>query len=574
MKKSVIILNSDLKNGSQIEPQIESQIECCICYRKSCKILWNTDINSPASLNEWESTTQQQQQTLDLDTFFLGPCRQHGYCVQCLRNIAIGFDNHPVGSKHSYVPCQSPFDECFTMTGMNNYFTHYDIKKILNDEEYIQYTNHVDRFQFPGYEMIKCPRPLFINGELDRCNAGILVPLSELRTKIPGEVIVMCDQNDKCNRKSCYHCQNLIGRFVKTCQYCTTMDESNNPKSENRYFYVVGKTKKDTKNICYLNEELTTEIVIDQFNELIESEKGFVKCLECLVPLYKSEQCNTLTHCKIERCYCCGRSGTRTQPELGDHWDTTGLKGCPRFDYSKYWNDFAKCEFKCEENKCYNDKIGDCTKKTHQEGIKNMQTERKRAQIYHALMSLLPGLRNKVLIEMWKRGNLKDYIPQFTSDDHRSFYPDSLKKHFLKNKEYSNLFKPLVFEKPKITFTKDNVNTNNTTTTTKKTKSTTSKDLQPKGSKSKKQNVIAVLATPPNVSAQNVINNDPQRRRRSTTSSQGRRPVTRAQAAAAALTNVNNSEQTTNNTDVRSTGTGSTVGYRDMFSDLYRKYIS
>jgi hypothetical protein len=433
-----------MKNKNNTTSDNDS-FECCICFRNSDKILWNTLKNKPATLNEWE----QSSTPLTNDTFFLGPCCLHVYCVECLRKIALGFDNHPVGPKFSHIPCNPPFEgECFTLTGMLNYFTHNDIKKILSKEEFEWYSNHVERYQFPGYEVVKCPRPIYRDGDLTRCGAGILVSLEDIQSKDQGNVILFCDQNEQCNRKTCYHCLNLLSRFAKKCEFCITKDESNNPKSFNRYFYVVGKRKKDGKNVCYRNEELTVDIVLDQIKEIVIAEKVYVKCLECLVPLFKTEQCNTLSHCRIERCYCCGRSGIRSQSDLGDHWDTTGLKGCPRFDYSKYWNEIANCGFRCEENRCYSDELGDCNRHSHQQGIRNMHEERKKAQVYHAIRSLLPNIREKVLVEMWKDKKLRNYIPKVLSKDHRSFYPDTLFKHFGRSREFGDMFQQIDFEKP------------------------------------------------------------------------------------------------------------------------------
>jgi hypothetical protein len=423
------------------------KLECCICFRtNNDKILWNTQTNSPAMLNDWNL----KDGILDNDILFMGPCNIHSYCVQCVKYIAIGFDNHPVGPLNSNIPCRPPFEggECFSLSGLSNYFTHNDMKKILTPEEFIQYSNHIERYQFPGFELVKCPRPIYKNHTLTKCEAGILVPLEDIMTKQPGHLIILCDQNEKCTRRSCYHCQNLISRYTNSCHYCVTMDEANNPKSLNRYFYVVGKQLKDGQETCYKNEDITTEIALNQIIELAESDKIYVRCLECLVPICKTEQCNTLTHCKIERCYCCGRSGTRLQNDLGDHWDTTGLKGCPRFDYSKYWNTAANCNFKCEENKCYNEELGECKQIPHQEGIKNMHEERKKGHIFHALQSLLPNIKHQVLCEMWIQPKLKKYIPNFVSTDHRTYVPDTLQRQFIRNKEYSQLFKPFEFEKP------------------------------------------------------------------------------------------------------------------------------
>ena len=428
--------------------------ECCICFRES-KVLYDHNDNKILKLNEYEDNNK-----LSDDVIFFGPCGVHQYCVYCLKTLSLSFDNHSINENNPLIPCQPPMEKigCMNSFGMLNYFTHNDIKKVLNDEEFKQYTNHADRYQFPGYELVRCPRPLYRNNIYEVCDAGILVPIDHIRNAQRGHMIIYCDQNEDCNRKSCYHCQNLISRHSRECQYCITVCEANDPRALNRYFYNPNKAKKDGSPIMFRNEELTTEIVINQLCEIVDTDKGYIKCLECLVPMFKTEQCNTMSHCGIERCYCCGRSGTVTQ-DLGDHWDTTGIHGCPRFDHSRYWNEFADCNFICQENECYSEELGDCTLSNHQIGIQNMHNERCKIQIYHGLRSLLPLTRDLVLKEMYQNLKLKPFIPKYISSDHRTCNADTLYNFFISvehndienRDEYLNLFTKVEFEKPKIT---------------------------------------------------------------------------------------------------------------------------
>lgn len=448
-------LSSTVKNNkkSKLLPKIRG--ECCICFNETDNVILNKN-NQIMKLNEIN-----ENENLDDETIFSGPCGIHLYCTNCLKNISTSFDNHPIGAEHSLVPCQPPMDggECLSLSGLPNYFTHSDIKKILTKDEFQQYMNHADRYQFPGFELVKCPRPLYRDNVYETCNAGILVPIEHIKTQNRGHLIIYCDQNEDCNRKSCYHCYNLISRHSRVCQYCITVTEANDPKAQNRYFYRPDKRRKDGNPITYRNEELTIDLIISQLEEIATSDKAYVRCFECLVPMFKTEQCNTMTHCGIERCYCCGRSGTLRQ-DLGDHWDTTGIHGCPRFDHSRYWNEFANCKFLCQENECYNDEIGECNILSHQPGIHNMNQERKRCQIYHAIRSLLPELRDEVLKQMYINKNLRQFIPQHLSSDHRTCNADTLQKFFTKNTNiedrdvYLDLFKKLEFEKPDIKHSK------------------------------------------------------------------------------------------------------------------------
>jgi hypothetical protein len=143
--------------------------------------------------------------------------------------------------------------------------------------------------------------------------------------------------------------------------------------------------------------------------------------------MLKSEQCNTLEHCGVERCYSCGRSGTRTN-KLGDHWDSSGIKGCPRFDHSFYWNVMAGCKFQCIEGDCYNEELGDCDLESHKPGIEAMVMARKRAHIYHAIKSLLPSLRQTVLDKLWEIHDMRPYLPAFWSSDYRTYTPDTIRQ--------------------------------------------------------------------------------------------------------------------------------------------------
>lgn len=432
------------------EIMLTCSICCCTYYTKKLETL----NECPAYLTELSTELGQKSYGSEI---FLNPCKTHSYCIKCLRYLALNFDNHPIGHQHPFVRCQPAFsnEEC-TLYDTPAYFMHNDIGKILNEEEFQQYNNHADRFQFPGYEVVKCPRPLITNGNVSQCNSGILVPIDLIQTSIKGNLIIFCDQNERCYRKTCYHCHNLIGRRANACSHCLVVNEANDPHSFNHYFYKLNKVGRDGQSIMYRNNELTNEIIIEQLTEIIECTSPLIKCFECLIPMLKTEQCNTLSHCGIERCYCCGRSGTENQ-DLADHWESNGLTGCPRFDHSRYWNVVAKCGFVCEEGICYGHEVGECNRETHSKGIQNMSEERRKCQIYHALFSLLPEKRLEILIIMATTPKLSKYIPKYSSTDVRTCLPDSLYNYFQSDdndmpieerKSYLQNFSPIIIPIP------------------------------------------------------------------------------------------------------------------------------
>ena len=416
------------------EESEDDEIECCVCYRvpdhdktlifvdkKLCDITktFIKSINTPR-FNRWPNCLVHSC------------CGEHYICVGCLHKISTNFNNHPIGPKNPLIACPYPYDDgCVSESGLPNYFSHSDIRKVINDEQvYTQYLNHADRYQFPGYEIVKCPRPMIMQNYPDgTCGAMILVPIEKIVNSEPGRLIVECDQNEHCRRKSCYHCHSLVRKYGPAdgddmyCDYCITSTENTNERAYNRYFYKSDKRIKDGKWLFYRNEELTKDIVIPQLLEIIEFDRGYIRCFECLTVIQKTEQCNTVTCCKVERCYACGRSGSPDQ-DLGDHWDSTGIKGCPRFDYACFWNEWANCGFECLENTCYNHNIGDCKEPSHQHGINRTILVRKKAMIYHSLKSLLPALRKEILQEIVNIKKLKPFVPTFISSDYRTYIAD------------------------------------------------------------------------------------------------------------------------------------------------------
>ena len=438
-------------------------IECCVCMRSNLdnlSILVDNESDIQENGIPMIATLGDCDEGIDISgTIFLSCCKIHGICYNCLKTIALSFDNHLIGASHSFIPCPSPFnngeDGCVSISGMSNYFTHSDIRKLLDDEEFAMYMNHAQRYQFPGYELVPCPRPLLDNNIIIKCGALILVPIDAIQHSIPGHLILQCNQSEECFRRSCYHCQSLIrqrgygipddiGGVVNdpdvTCEHCITKTENVNPQALNRYFYNPNKMLKDGRPIMFRNEELTKELVLSQLMEVAEADKLYTRCFECLTTIYKTEQCNTITHCGIERCYVCGRSGSN-ESHLGDHWDVSGMKGCPRFDHSVFWNQWGNCNFKCRESYCYGDQVGQCRYITHQEGIENMVELRKRSHIFHAIKSLLPEQQQSIIDEIVNIENyecLKKYLPKVVCNEYQMFLPDLMYDKLKEAEDYLN----------------------------------------------------------------------------------------------------------------------------------------
>lgn len=427
-------MSSSSSSGEGDNGENNDAFQCCICMTEVPKTPTSADdmlalLNEEGgliSLNDLEGNTDSIRgghRAGATQVLFNGSCGEHSICNYCLHRIATNMRNHPVGPRHSLVPCPYPFGECLTpSTGLANYFSHAAVERILLPDEIERYRAHVSRYQFPGYELMPCPRPSRYG---TMCGAGILVPLESIRTAEPGKLIVCCDQAPRCRRKSCYHCHGLVHRTRDYCDFCVTSIENTNPKLLNHYFYRPGKQPGDGQSGLLFNEEITEEIAISQIKDKIQAERLEISCIECHTVLLKSELCNTLEHCGIERCYSCGRSGTRSR-KLGDHWDSSGIKGCPRFDSSIYWNVMAGCKFQCVEGGCYNEELGDCTIAEHQSGIQSMIDARKRAHVYHAIKSLLPDLRQTVLVKLWAVTEMRPYLPRCWASDYRTYTPDTI----------------------------------------------------------------------------------------------------------------------------------------------------
>jgi hypothetical protein len=170
-------------------------------------------------------------------------------------------------------------------------------------------------------------------------------------------------------------------------------------------------------------------------------------CPICKISLYKTEKCNGLSHHNIERCYACGRIGYKIKG-LGEHWSYNGYNGCYRFDTDTYVRENLE-NYKCLDSVCSNHDIGDCSDPTHQQGIEEMFKSRKKAYIYHGLMSLLTSIRYDVYDELYDKfkndKELMDLLP----------YKQTLKILEIKKERIKDYTEDIVYEYLKLKHPKE-----------------------------------------------------------------------------------------------------------------------
>lgn len=386
--------------------------------------LWNSILESVYVMEPVDASIDDVDRTAFTDNSLPGDvlvrscCGTHSICVQCLRRFVTDYENHPINENNSHVPCPYPFEPCTTPIGFQNVFTHTCIQKVLDETQWNEYQTHASRFEFPGHTVVTCPMLVFSTTRFARepCGAVILVPNETIRSQPVGELIIECSQNARCLKRFCYTCKQPVSIISTVCYLCRNTHESENPDMFNYFFnknanatpdqvdYVHEESFRvfciDESDYLYRNKELTAELAVEHIQRTIDDVDNYLICSVCKMSMYKTEKCNGLSHHNIERCYACGRIGFKIRG-LADHWDTTGVAGCPRFDHDAYLRVHIP-EFRCTEQ-CTNHDMGDCTVEDHQPGIQRLATERKRGYVYHMIKSLLPDIRFTVLDTLLER---------------------------------------------------------------------------------------------------------------------------------------------------------------------------
>jgi hypothetical protein len=410
------------------EVNCDSKTCCCVCFSEK-DYIYKILTDDILSLNDIENTYFENEKIPD-DLIVKSVCGIHYICISCIRILINNYENHPINETSSHFSCPYPFKECVTSIGFKNIFDHHLIKKICNDQEWSNYLSHSNNFAFPGFSIIKCPiRYYSRNSSLDTlCDTEILLENESIQNSHIGDLIIDCTQNPECLRRFCFNCKQMISYYKNDCYDCKTKYENENPLVLNYYYnksIALSDVVSNSENVnvstinyeessyLYVNNEITETIAIKQIEDVIENINLYFICTICKISLYKTERCNGLSHHNIERCYACGRIGFKSKG-LGDHWSTSGVGGCFRFDTDNFVKTYVPT-YVCSDFICSGHDKGDCTIQEHQTGINNLEYIRKCSYVFHMLKSLLPEIRFRVYDSLYDR--FKD------SPEHLKFLP-------------------------------------------------------------------------------------------------------------------------------------------------------
>lgn len=327
---------------------------------------------------------------LDTKVTINQPCRitTHRICNECITSIV---KNLPISKNDPHIRCQYPFMQCDAKYGKT-------ILKTILKENYPLYEKISRIYVYDGYRIIDCPA----------CNA----PLAEDLDYDECDETMDCDH---CNYVFCKRCYNECPG--NTCINCMGFMDIN-PEDYNYFF-----PKKDRKDICdykLKNKDITIHLALDHILSIIKTKT--IQCPICYTKLHKSEQCNGLSHCHTEICYSCGMFSDIAYT-LKDHWSARGSNGCPRWDSDPVILKNIP-EYVCKEDTCFSHSKGDCKVEEHQEGIRKKEEFFVNRYIYHALKSLVPRIRYKVidLLPNKYRYIVTDNIWDYLDNNHLSHY--------------------------------------------------------------------------------------------------------------------------------------------------------
>ena len=409
---------------------IDTNKTCCVCFTEWYYITKLEDTereNASKDLLLLDLEKRYFKNSIIPDEILvLSCCKVHYICIGCMRKLINNYENHVINENNSHFSCPYPFQECVTEIGFKNVFDHNSIEKIcISESEWVNYTIQAERFAFPGFTIVKCP----LNVSVYRCNAKVLVENNLIKTVSVGDLIVECSQNEKCLKKFCFSCKQLIHYYQDNCYECKTSYENENPNVYNYYFNkdLIDFDHKDItwgfdenestifdeSEYLYLNKEITVEIATKQILSTMKNIQNQIICGICKISLYKTEKCNGLSHHNLERCYSCSRIGYPIRG-LDDHWSLGGLDGCFRFDNDSFVKKYIP-EYICNDSVCSNHEKGDCMINEHQIGIEKLNIIRKGAYVYHMLKSLLGDIKFQVYDHLYNickdDPELLDFLP-------------------------------------------------------------------------------------------------------------------------------------------------------------------
>lgn len=312
------------------------------------------------------------------------PCKKssHIICKTCIERIVSAI---PISQSNPNIYCQYPWAEC------GHKYKRRSLKVFLK-EKYQLFLAAYMAFRFSGYLVKTCT-----------CTGRLLVARDDIEEM--GYNVMICGTCDNDICIDCMSSENLMGCVCMSCIYT---NEYTNTNSFNYFFYkesgIGGICDYKIKNID-MTKDIALKQLINRFSPDPRVELH-IECPICKVSIYKTEQCNGISHCHVEICYSCGKFSDIGVP-LADHWSATGSRGCPRFDQDPFWKTVS--DMKCVEGECYGHLIGPCTEQDHLDSILNYQEFRKKQHMYHALKSLLPHVRQSVIHQLPE--NLHKYLP-------------------------------------------------------------------------------------------------------------------------------------------------------------------
>lgn len=391
----------------QDDMELDIDTSCCVCF---------TDF---ANNDDLYTLTDIPLENIRDDILIKSACNKHFICIKCLYTIVTDYINHPINEHNSHVYCPYPFENCVTPAETRNVFEHEAILKILkNDSEKQQFMEHAGRFAFPGFTIINCPCFYYAPNQTNSilCNHAVFIENELIKTADVGDLVIQCHQNEQCCKSFCFHCRKEISRFEGECRTCKLFCENENPNILNRYIIKensidqityddesLGTNYFDETDYLVYNRDITKEYALEYIEKLIHHNVHCV-CPICKIHLHKTEKCNGMRHHNVERCYACGRIGTRTGGLHNNHWNIEGISGCFRFDYDRFVTLYIP-EYKCND-RCQSHDNGDCQLPEHIQGIQKMAKIRQRAIIYHCIKSLLPNLRYDILQTLYDKYTL------------------------------------------------------------------------------------------------------------------------------------------------------------------------
>lgn len=347
-------------------------------------------------------------------SFTLETCKHHKTTHICeVNNTQI----HQI--QFQSIPCLYPYTKhCkhgYSINSIQKLMNHTTPNELIFGLVSSIYKNHctIDMKHYCG-DLISCPTYMCVQKKWAIENDVALLPLPRNTRDQPNTMFCRrCENMELCNvyveqPQPCYRCatqmecemDNWWNRYIVRPQWMNQYESFVRNVSDEKSEW------EDYQNQKYIhlvkNKHLTVEMIWGQMENLLKQKVVHSECFKTGTMIYKTDKCNGLSHCGIEKCYISGRTTPLNEKLESSHWNPLGHCGAvPRFDNDPYWNQVAMCNWICQEGKCYNENK-DCTNILHAPGIKRYHEERKYYHVFHLLRSIPPQLKCKIYEELDK----------------------------------------------------------------------------------------------------------------------------------------------------------------------------